>query len=160
MHDRTTPASQAAIAKFRERYTKIIHNQSITELSNRWYVLRAQAYIDAYPSTRRKEHPDSNLTNYLNALGRTLGLKDWQFRQSLNAIRILLVDLAGLEWGRSFDWDYWRDSAQSLQVSYPTVARDYEPHTWNGTNTDSGECHEIKVKHEKFNDSDPLFPRL
>jgi hypothetical protein len=75
---------------------------------------------------RLKEHQASDLTDYLNALGRKSGMKDWQFRQTVEAIRILLVDMAGLDWAHSFDWDFWRESARSLQPSHPTVARDYD----------------------------------
>ncbi len=47
-------------------------------------------------------------------------MKDWQFRQVIDAIRIILVDMAGLDWVRTFDWDLWRESTRSLQSSYPT----------------------------------------
>ena len=56
--------------------------------------------------------------------------------------------MAGLEWVRVLDWDYWRESSRSLQTSHPTVARDYEPVPWDGHNTERGECHEIKVAYE------------
>jgi integrase len=52
-------------------------------------------------------------------------MQDWQFRQTVEAIRILLVDIADLDWARTFDWEFWRESARSLQPSHPTVARDY-----------------------------------
>jgi hypothetical protein len=75
---------------------------------------------------RLKKHKASDLTDYLNALGRKSSLKAWQFRQAVEAIRILLVDMAGLDWARAFDWEFWRESARSLQPSHPTIARDYD----------------------------------
>ncbi|MCP4408751.1 MAG: integron integrase, partial [Gammaproteobacteria bacterium] len=147
MQDRSTPARQAEIAKFWERYINILHHQGITEPSDRWYLLRAQAYIDAYPEARLKTHQASGLTKYLNALGRTSGLKDWQFRQAIDAIRILLVEVADLKWARAFDWDYWRESARSLQASHPTVARDYDHVPWEAKNAEQGNCKEIKTAH-------------
>jgi len=48
MWDRTTPARRDAIAKFWDRYIKTIQYQGITKPSDRWYVLRAQAYIKAH----------------------------------------------------------------------------------------------------------------
>jgi hypothetical protein len=36
---------------------------------DRWYVIRAQGYVDAYPDLRLKQHRVSHLTAYLNALG-------------------------------------------------------------------------------------------
>ncbi len=70
MQNSASPAHQATITRFWERYIKIIQKQSFTKPSERWYVLRAQAYIDAHPGMRLKEHQASDLTNYLNALGR------------------------------------------------------------------------------------------
>ena len=57
-------------------------------------------------------------------------MKDWQFRQAVDAIWILLVDMAGVDWTRTFDWVFWRVSAQSLQPSYYKVARDYDDFPW------------------------------
>ena len=145
MQDSTSPAHQTTITRFWERYIKITQKQSITKPFERWYVLRAQAYIDVPPGMRLKEHQASDLTNYLKALGRTSGLKDWQFRQAIDAIRILLVEMVGLEWARSFDWEYWRESVRSLQASHPTVARDYDPIRWDGQNSERGGCRETKA---------------
>ena len=147
MSDRTTPEREAAIARFWERYIEILQKQGITKPFDRWYVLRAQGYIDARPGLRLKEHRKSDLTSYLNALGRKSGLKDWQFRQAVDAIRILLVDMAGLDWARTFDWDFWRESARSLPSSHPTVARDYDDFSWEKHTPQEGECNETKAAH-------------
>jgi integron integrase len=147
MPDRTTPEHQAAIARFWEHYVEILQQQGVTKPFDRWYMIRAQGYIDAHPDLRLKQHRASDLTAYLNALGRKSGLKDWQFRQAVDAIRILLVDMAGLDWARAFDWDEWRDSAQSLPSSHPTVARDYDHVPLPRTKTEEGDCNETKAAH-------------
>jgi hypothetical protein len=54
-----------------------------------------------HPDLRLKQHRVSDLTAYLSALSRKPGLKNWQFRQAIDAIRILLVDLVGLDWARA-----------------------------------------------------------
>ncbi len=68
MLDRTTPEREAAIARFWKRYIEMLQHQGITKPFNRWYVIRAQDYIDARPGLRLKEHRVADLTNYLNAL--------------------------------------------------------------------------------------------
>jgi hypothetical protein len=75
MLDRITPEREAALARFWERYIEIIHNQGVKEPFDRWYVIRAQAYIDARPGLRLKAHQASDLTDYLNALGRKSDMK-------------------------------------------------------------------------------------
>ena len=84
MSDHPTPEREAAIAPFWERYLEIPQNQGITKPFDRWYVIRAQDYIDARPGLRIKEHRTSDLTDYLNALGRKPGMKDWQFPQAVD----------------------------------------------------------------------------
>lgn len=110
-------------------------------------MIRAQAYIDARPGLRPKEHQASDLTDYLNALGRKSDLKAWQFRQAVDAIRIPLVDMARLDWTHSFDWEFWRESARSLQPSHPTVARDYNDFPGEEHTTQKCDGNEIKVSH-------------
>jgi hypothetical protein len=44
-----TPEREAALVRFWERYIEIIQNQGVTKPFDRWYVIRAQAYIDARP---------------------------------------------------------------------------------------------------------------
>jgi len=101
MPDRITPEREAALARFCERHIQITQHQGVTKPLDRWYVIRAQAYIDAHSGLRPKGHQASNLTDYLNALGRKLGMKDWQFHQVFDAIRILLVNIIRLDWARS-----------------------------------------------------------
>jgi integrase len=54
-------------------------------------------------------------------------LKEWQFRQIVDAIQ-KLFELVSVDWVTQVDWDQWRDSARGLGNSHPTVARDYD---WN-----------------------------
>jgi hypothetical protein len=76
MTNRTTPEHQAAIARFWEHYVEMLQHQGVTKPFDRWYVIRAQDYIDAHPDLRLKQHRMSDPTKYLNALGRKPGLKD------------------------------------------------------------------------------------
>ena len=59
-------------------------------------------------------------------MGKRTDLKEWQFRQAVDAIRILL-ELAGVGWLNAVDWSRWRASARPLERDHPTVARDYVP---------------------------------
>ena len=52
-------------------------------------------------------------------------LKDWQFKQLVIALRILLVDLVSSDAGKSMDWQYWIDAAKQLEDFHPTLAGDH-----------------------------------
>lgn len=54
-------------------------------------VVRAEHYIANDPGRKMAEQSRQDVDAYLAELGRNAGLKDWQFRQSVDAIRILFV---------------------------------------------------------------------
>ncbi len=41
----------------------------------------------------------------------------------MDALRLLLVDLANTPAGQTVDWLYWHEAAQSLQPNHATLAR-------------------------------------
>ncbi|WP_280818886.1 integron integrase [Thiorhodococcus minor] len=88
-------------------------------------VRRAEQYIAAFPDRKLAEQSPADVDNYLAELGRDTQLKDWQFRQAVDAIRILF-ELAGVGWLSQVDWSQWRASARRLEPGHATVARDYE----------------------------------
>ena len=51
-------------------------------------------------------------------------LEDWQVGQCVEAIRLVLKDLAGAAICADIDWDYWRGASRSLEVTHPSLARD------------------------------------
>jgi hypothetical protein len=120
--------SNDKVRSFWDRYVKLLHDSGIKPPSDRWFVLRAEKYIQAHPNRKLAEHRPSDVDAYLADVGRQGGLKDWQFRQVVDAIQ-KLFELAGADWLAQVDWDHWRASARSLESSHPTVARDYQPAT-------------------------------
>ncbi len=89
-------------------------------------VVRAEQYIAAHPDRRLADQTPADVNTYLADLGRKTGLKAWQFRQAVDAIQ-KLFELVGMNWLGEVDWAHWRDSAQGLEATHPTVARDYLP---------------------------------
>jgi hypothetical protein len=47
------------------------------------------------------------VTDYLRRQSARSDLADWQMRQIVDALRLLLVDLAQVPGGKGVDWDYW-----------------------------------------------------
>lgn len=68
------------------------------------------------------------MADYFTELGRQPGLKAWQFKQAVGAIRIL-YSIVSTDWARSFDWDFWLDSARTLGPRHATLARVLTPVT-------------------------------
>ncbi len=115
-----------AVHRFWDRYLELLHKQGIQPPTDRWYVIRAEAYIKAHPERHLAEQTPDDVRRHLSDLGRIGRMNDWQFRQSVDAIQ-KLFELVGVPWLREVDWEFWRDSAHALPANYPTIARASSP---------------------------------
>ncbi len=85
-------------------------------------MIRAEAYIKATSERRLVEQTPADVHRYLSDLGRIGRINDWQFRQSVDTIQ-KLFEMVGVPRLGEVDWNFWRDSARTLPVNHPTIAR-------------------------------------
>ena len=124
------------IARFWDKYIiKLIH-YNVPERSRRWYVKHAEDYIKAHSDLPLKQHTELNLTNYLNDLGRKEHLKSWQFKQAIDALRILFIDMIHAPWADHFPWRHHAEAATPLPASHATIAREIVPDSQATLNRD------------------------
>ena len=107
-----------------QRYMTAIHNKGIVPPYDRWYVIRAETFLKYNQGKRLSEYTCDLVQTYLSELGRSDVLNAWQFRQAVDAIRILCLDVFKCDWAGSFDWEYWNNAAEPLERSHPTIARE------------------------------------
>jgi len=89
-----------------------------------WYRRHAERYISAHSGLRLASHTSEMLSTYLDDLGRQGELRDWQFRQSVEALKILFFEMVKVHWARDFAWSDWMERARSLPPSHRTIMRD------------------------------------
>ena len=118
----SSPAQPAAIQRFWDKYLTLLRRYGIDPRTERWYVRRAERYIESVPGRRLTDHRPADVNGYLAELGRLGRLEDWQFRLAVDAIQKLL-ELVGVSWLQEVDWQYWLESARSLPADHPTIAR-------------------------------------
>ena len=99
--------SDKAIANFWNRYIDALQQHGIYQRYIRWHVLLAERYIKSLPDRRLHAHTPADVVRYLTNLRNNQRLTDWQFRQSVDAIRILF-EIIGVSWLDKVDWDHWR----------------------------------------------------
>ncbi len=68
-------------------------------------------------------HTAEVLDKYFQVKGRNSALKDWQFCQLVDALRILFIDVLELSWAMDYHWDDLKSQARSLPASHPSVPR-------------------------------------
>ena len=117
-----SPAQPEAIQRFWDKYLALLHRGGVKPPADRWYVRRAELYIESVPGRRLGEHRPAGVTGHLADLGRPGRMEDWQFRQAVDALQ-KLFELVGVSWLHEVDWRYWRESARSLPADHPTIAR-------------------------------------
>jgi len=125
MESREHPKSPQ-IEHFWAKYADTVRLFRIPDRSIPWYRKHIQAFIDEHPNTRLKEHTVETVEIWLGKLGRSPHINEWQFRQKVDALRLLFCHFLKLSWGSRLDWDLWQSGAKSLGVDHPTVARTYE----------------------------------
>jgi len=112
---------------FWDKYIAETKSYNIPTKAVRWYVKRAEQYVHAYPEIPLDRHTPKDVEQYLKDIGRIRRLQDWQFKQVVESLRILFVDVTHAQWANEFPWNFWSESSTALPDSHPTVAREYLP---------------------------------
>jgi integron integrase len=87
----------------------------------RWYVIRAEQYLQAVSQQRLTAHTPQEVTDYLEKLGRRSSMAAWHYGQTVEAIQHVFL-MREAAWARQFAWAYWQVSARTLPVTHPTIA--------------------------------------
>lgn len=112
-----------AVDRFWSRFIDLAQHNGVKDTTVRWYVWHAERYLKALAGKRLAEHTGADVTGYLESVGRIGGMEDWQFRQIVDAVQMLLTTANANVVGE-VDWAYWRDSARTLAPDHPTIARE------------------------------------
>src|SRR5712691_9477928 len=101
-----TPRSMGGTSDgFWDRYVANIRAKGVQSTAARWYVIRAEQYLQAFVHTRLADHTPQDVTDYLEKLGRIGSIADWQYRQTVDALQHLFV-ISEVTWVQQFDWAY------------------------------------------------------
>jgi len=126
--------------QFWDNYINKTKRYGISANSSRWYVKQVELYIKAHPSLRLAQHTHNEIEEYLQDLGRNSRISDWQFKQAVDALKILFVDIICSPWSGKFPWEYWKESATALPNTHATVAHDYSPVSSNSVASTEPGC--------------------
>ncbi len=109
------PPIPGTAARFFDNYLTCLANASVPVRQRRWYVKRVEAFINAQNGQRIKSLGAADIDRYLDRLARDGHLQGWQFRQCVDALRILYCDLLQGPLCGAVDWGFWHASAQGLE---------------------------------------------
>jgi Phage integrase, N-terminal SAM-like domain len=121
---RDLPVGPGTDARFWDGFLEVVRAQGVRAPFDRWYVIRAEQYLKTYPETPLSRHRPEEVSVYLTEIGRKGSLKDWQFRQVVDALEVFFCKAVVAPWAGQFDWGYWKDSSRSLEPHHATIVRD------------------------------------
>ena len=93
------------ISRFWDKYVEKTKVYGVKASSLKWYVRYVEQYIAANKTKRLALHEADDIRSFLADIGRSGHLKDWQFQQLINALKILFVDIVKSDWTAGFSWD-------------------------------------------------------
>jgi hypothetical protein len=125
---RPQPSRHSLPAAALQHFLALVRGRGIKERSARWYVIRVEQFLRWLGGKSLTDCSANDLTQYLTELGRNGALKDWQFRQTVDALQIMMTKVLNVPDAADLDGAYWRASAQQLKPSHPTLAREIGPH--------------------------------
>ncbi|MBK1633915.1 hypothetical protein CKO31_24925 [Thiohalocapsa halophila] len=109
------------------RYLELLVREGVAANARCWYVQRAEDFVAAMRPKRLSELTVEEITAFFPRYARDNQLTDGQFRQTVDALQLLLVDLAQAGAAREVDWEHLRESGRALESAHPTRAAAMSP---------------------------------
>jgi hypothetical protein len=110
-----------------DRYLNLLARKGVPETMRPWYVRRVEEFLKDVRPESLSRLTEGDVTGYLQQVSSRSRLVDWQFRQVVDALQLLLVDLAQVPAGKGVDWDFWKAGGQVPAPDHPTLARSQPP---------------------------------
>lgn len=110
------------ISRFWEKFIEKTKGYGVPHNRVRWYVRHAESYIKAH-SSRLQSHCGKTVDEYIQEKGRNRHLKDYQFCQMIDALKILFVDMVNASWATDYPWEEYKQSARSLPQTHASHGR-------------------------------------
>jgi integron integrase len=115
----TPQTDGSAATRARLNFLQRLESHAIRPAARDYYVRWAEGWLKA-----RGNRSVETTTAYFDALGRSTHLADWQYRQAVDAARILACEVLALPWAASFDWQGLADQAKPLDPTHRTLGRE------------------------------------
>ena len=111
---------------FWDRFVALLKVFRIPERYHSWYQKHVEQFIGFQSGTHLKDPSAEDLQHWFQSLIHQPQISAWQFRQKVDALRLLYGQLLKSDWASNFDWDYRAYGGKPLESDHSKVARTYE----------------------------------
>ena len=129
-----------------DQYRELLVEKRIPHKAQQHYVSHVKRFLGELRPSSLQKLPADAISGYLRRASSQGKWQDWQFRQLVDALQLLLLDLAQVKAAERVDWDYWREAGAALPAQHPTIAREQPP--------------EARLEEPRFAGSAEAFPVL
>ena len=91
-----------------DRYLEVLARRGVPEKMRPWYVRRVDGLLKALHPAFLSRVTTEEIAGYLREVSAQAQLTDWQFRQLVDALQLLFVDLGHCSVGKEIDWYGWK----------------------------------------------------
>lgn len=113
----------SSVSRFWDKFISKTKKYKLKAGVERWYVRHAESYIRFHKDLKLNLHKAEHVEAFLTEKSRQKYLKDWQFVQTVNSIKLLFTDMLQPSWAIDFSWQEWADLSQALPPHHATIAR-------------------------------------
>ncbi len=106
--------TDVSVSRFWDKYIDKTKTYNVRQGASRWYVKHAEAYIQFHKERKVSTHTPEDVESFLTYKTQHKRLKDWQFKQIVEAIEILFVELVRPGWAKTFPWEQWVALSEQL----------------------------------------------
>ncbi len=107
-----------------QQFIQLLSSNNVPEKAQRYYVKHVEDLIRETGQTPLLNLRRDVVEAFLQKRADNPHLEDWQVRQCIDAIRLLLEDLAHAPVCAEINWDIWKQGARSLGADHATLAFD------------------------------------
>lgn len=124
----------SSVSRFWDKFISKTKRYNLKPGVDRWYVRHAESYIKFHKDLKLNLHNAEHVEAFLTDKGRQKHLKDWQFVQVVNSIKLLFTDMLRPSWAIDFPWQEWADLSKALPSHHATIARNNDDIDINSIN--------------------------
>lgn len=99
-------AMDPRVERFWDNYLECLRLFRVPGKALPWYRRHGQAFINDFPDTRLLAQRPEHVWHWFERLGRNGQLSDWQYRQRVDALRLLFCHFLKAPWSASLDWEH------------------------------------------------------
>ena len=111
----------------REAYIRCLQDEHVPFKSWEFYITRLRQFLSASSCRSSASLDEQEISQLLTSFGQRDDLRDWQFAQLVDAVRIYFVCFIKSPAANSIDWHYWSSSSRAIGHDHATTGRSSRP---------------------------------